>query len=99
LLAQGYTDQEVLDYFVDQYGVQVLLEPPKSGATLLLWVLPILALLAGGGWLFYTMRGWRAAVAPVTSSGGSAASGAPPGPSEVANDYLSQVEKDLRGKE
>src|SRR5687767_13174016 len=39
LVAQGYSDQEVLDYFVNQYGVQVLLEPPKQGSTLLLWAL------------------------------------------------------------
>ena len=94
LVAEGYSDQEVLDYFVNQYGVQVLLEPPKQGSTLLLWALPVLAILIGGGWLFYTMRRWnQAKLAPAK------ATAAPQPAPEVADDYLSQVEKDLRGKE
>lgn len=94
LVNQGYSDQEVLDYFVNQYGVQVLLEPPKQGSTLLLWTLPVLAILIGGGWLFYTVRRWnRAKLAPVK------ATAAPQTASEVGDDYLSQVEKDLRGRE
>lgn len=95
LLVQGYSDQEVLDYFANQYGVQVLLDPPKAGNTLLLWVLPVLILLIGGGWLFYTARRWnKPPGALATSAGGVAAA-----PSEITGDYLSQVEKDLRGKE
>ena len=94
LVAQGYSDQEVLDYFVNQHGVQVLLEPPKKGSTLLLWVLPVLAILIGGGWLFYTMQRWnQAKLAPAE------ATTAPHPSPEVTDDYLSQVEKDLRGKE
>ncbi|MEW5960349.1 MAG: cytochrome c-type biogenesis protein, partial [Chloroflexota bacterium] len=53
LVDQGYNNQEVLDYFSTRYGTQVLQEPPRSGFTLLLWVLPVMALLIGGGWLFY----------------------------------------------
>ncbi len=99
LLRQGYSDQDVLDYFVTQYGVQVLQAPPKRGFTLGLWVLPVLALLAGGGWLAYILRGWagqktRPAVA-ITSSRVKATNGFWPEVTSCPDNYLSQVEKDL----
>ena len=59
LVDEGYSDQEVLDYFSTRYGTQVLQEPPRSGFTLILWVLPVIAILAGGAWLAYVIRGWR----------------------------------------
>ena len=94
LIQEGYSDQEVLDYFSAQYGDQVLLEPPKRGPTLLLWVLPVVALLAGGGWLVYTIRRWnKAELAPAAASMPVAPSTSPP--NDVSEDYLSQVEKDL----
>ena len=46
LLAEGATRQEVLNYFADRYGQSVLASPPKSGANLLAWTLPIAGLLA-----------------------------------------------------
>ena len=46
MLAEGATRQEVLDYFADRYGQNVLASPPKSGLNLLAWILPIAGLLA-----------------------------------------------------
>ena len=45
MLASGASRQEVLDYFADRYGTEVLASPPKSGFTLLAWVLPVVGLL------------------------------------------------------
>ena len=96
LLDEGYSKQEILDYFVERYGTQVLQEPPRSGYTLILWVLPVLALLVGGGWLFYTLRGWSA-----QRQLAAAATREPPADTvEIdtaapTDDYLSQVEQDL----
>ncbi len=46
LLSEGATRQEVLNYFADRYGQDVLASPPKSGLNLLAWALPIAGLLA-----------------------------------------------------
>ncbi len=43
-LGQGWTDQQVIDYFVTQYGERVLAEPKRSGFTSFVWLLPVLAL-------------------------------------------------------
>ena len=93
LVQQGYSDQEVLDYFAGQYGTQVLLAPPKSGLTLALWVLPVLAVLAGGGWLVYILRRWNR---PGEAATVSASQPTLPEPSRTADDYLDQVERDLK---
>lgn len=39
-LIKGYSDQQVLDWFVERYGNRVLLKPPFLWETLLLWSLP-----------------------------------------------------------
>jgi cytochrome c-type biogenesis protein CcmH len=92
LVTDGYSDEEVLDYFSTRYGTQVLQEPPRSGFTLILWVLPVIAILAGGAWLAYVIRGWRKDEPTPVAVGSSPAEGAKPTPPD---DYLSQVERDL----
>jgi len=42
-VAAGSTDDEIVDFFIATYGEDVLLDPPGSGRTALLWVLPVLA--------------------------------------------------------
>jgi cytochrome c-type biogenesis protein CcmH len=39
-LSQGWTDQQVIDYFVAQFGERVLAEPQRKGFTSLVWLLP-----------------------------------------------------------
>lgn len=51
-LAAGRTPGEVKAYFVDTYGEWVLLQPEASGFNLLVYVLPLLAILGGAGLVF-----------------------------------------------
>lgn len=53
---QGQTDQTIRDYFVSKYGRKVLLEPPKSGADLIVWGAPLVILFAGAIGLFSYLR-------------------------------------------
>ena len=56
MLAEGRSRQEILDYFADRYGPDILAAPPKSGANLLAWILPIAGVAAGLGALFLVIR-------------------------------------------
>ena len=56
MLAEGRTREEILDYFVDRYGPDILAAPPKSGANLLAWILPIVGVAVGLGALFLVIR-------------------------------------------
>lgn len=94
LLAEGYTQQEVLDYFETRYGTRVLLEPPRHGVTLLLWILPVVALLAGSVWLGLTMRKWNQ-VKLTTASSSPGSEPSLHGGLQISDEYLKQVEKDL----
>ena len=44
-LSEGKTDQEIIDYFVQRYGEEVLSSPPKSGSTLIAWITPVVILI------------------------------------------------------
>ena len=59
MLAGGATRQEVLEYFADRYGQNVLASPPKSGLNLLAWVLPVVGVLAALGVGLLVLRSMR----------------------------------------
>lgn len=46
-VAEGWTDEEIMNFFVATYGDDVLLDPPAGGRTALLWVLPLIAAAVG----------------------------------------------------
>lgn len=58
-LSQGWSEQQILDYFVAQYGQRVLAEPERKGFTSLVWLLPILSALIGLWVVYEILRGWR----------------------------------------
>ena len=56
-LKVGDSDQEAVAFLVKRYGAYILLKPPFETETLLLWLGPLLALLAGAvGVGFYLRR-------------------------------------------
>lgn len=56
MLAEGRPREEILNYFVERYGPDILAAPPKSGASLLAWILPIVGVAAALGALFLVIR-------------------------------------------
>ena len=56
MLREGKSEQEILQYFVDRYGEWILAVPPRRGVNRLLWWIPVVVFLTGGGmvWAFYT---------------------------------------------
>jgi cytochrome c-type biogenesis protein CcmH len=55
-IASGDSDSQVIDFLVARYGEFVLLKPRFSPHTLLLWLLPPLALIGGGAALWFFSR-------------------------------------------
>jgi cytochrome c-type biogenesis protein CcmH len=55
-LTAGDSDQQVIDFLVARYGDFVLLKPPFTAHTLLLWLGPLAILLAGAAGLVIALR-------------------------------------------
>ncbi len=47
LVQAGMTDRQILDSFTESYGDWVLLEPPRRGIHLLVWLLPVVVAAVG----------------------------------------------------
>ena len=69
-LSEGESFEQIRDYFVEQYGPQVLGEPPRQGFNLLAWTLPVIVLVLAGVFFWRKTRGLvqRPAVPPVVAA-------------------------------
>ncbi len=57
-LASGRTPEEVKAYFVSKYGEWILMEPKPEGFNLAVYALPVIGLIAGAAFVFFTARRW-----------------------------------------
>jgi cytochrome c-type biogenesis protein CcmH len=99
-LDEGRSSDEIKDYFALQYGDRVLAEPPRSGFTLLLWVLPFVAIILGGGLLGrYLLQMRREGTAAATEAENRPVPPPVPERSEPQaplEKYLAQIEIELQ---
>ena len=84
-LAQGWTEEEILQYFSSQYGARVLAEPPASGLNWLIYMVPPILFLIGALILF---RAFHLKKSPMP---GKASTPAPP-----KDEYARRLEEELR---
>lgn len=86
-LSEGWSEQQILDYFVAQYGERVLAEPQRRGFTSLVWALPVIAVLLGVFIVWQVLRGWRkdCSHAPINKP-----------VSNISPETLARIEKELK---
>ncbi|MFZ2098202.1 MAG: cytochrome c-type biogenesis protein [Anaerolineales bacterium] len=58
-LADGWSEQAIKDYFVQQYGARVLGIPPAKGINWLVYLMPPIAILGGVYILYHAYRSWK----------------------------------------
>ncbi|MDE2729458.1 MAG: cytochrome c-type biogenesis protein CcmH [Gemmatimonadota bacterium] len=59
MLANGRTQEEILDHYKAMYGERILSSPPNAGFNRLAYLFTPLMFLVGGGVIFITLRRWR----------------------------------------
>ncbi len=89
-LQQGQTDEQIRQYFIDQYGERVLGAPTPQGFNLGAYILPLLILVGGAAILFFTMRGWLH-----TRAAPNMPATVPP----IAPEYAERIARELRERE
>ena len=89
-LSQGWSEKQIKQYFVENYGARVLGEPPATGLNWAFYLLPPIIILAGAFVLFRALRSWTKPSA--TGAGAGASEAVPPSQDE----YVSKFEEELR---
>lgn len=90
-LSEGWTEEQIKNYFVAQYGDRVLAEPPRRGFNWLIYVVPPAVFAAGVYLLYQGFLSWRKLeeepAAPEADD------------EQSSEEYLSRVEEELRKRQ
>jgi cytochrome c-type biogenesis protein CcmH len=85
-LAEGWTEDQIKTYFVEQFGARVLATPPAQGLNWLVYVIPPLAFLAGVFILYRAFMAWRK----------SGPENVPVVTGKNEDEYVNRIEEELR---
>jgi cytochrome c-type biogenesis protein CcmH len=96
-LAAGWSDDQIKQYFVDQYGARVLSEPPRTGLNWLVYIVPPVLFIVGVVILVRTFR------SPAGSASGQGANPLPTPEGETpstdtaaSDDYIARFEDEIK---
>lgn len=94
-LVEGESEGDIKRYFVDRYGARILAEPPTSGVSLAVWIIPPIIMLASAAALYFVVREMRRRRRDlgIAQTGPVDAEGADPS----LKPYLEAVDEDLQG--
>ena len=90
-LSQGWTADQIKQYFATQYGARVLSEPPRQGLNWLVYIVPPALMLVGVYVLFRAYQSMRKPAAVELEEN-------EPSTPET-DDYLSKVEEELKKRQ
>ena len=88
MLGEGKSEEEIKQYFVEQYGVRVLVEPPNRLAT---YLVPTVAILLGALLLF---RGFQMWIKPTTTRATAGTE-----QTSAQDPYIARLEEELKKQE
>lgn len=89
-LAEGWTEDRIKAFFVDQYGARVLATPPAEGFNWLVYLVPPIAILSGAYVLYKALKSWQQPSPIVKSEVES--------PDLPEDEYIARLEEELRNR-
>lgn len=87
-LAEGWDEERIKSYFVEQYGARVLASPPAEGLNWLAYLVPPIAILSGAYILFRAMKSWQKPAPEVVEQNEL--------PEVPDDEYIARLEEELR---
>jgi cytochrome c-type biogenesis protein CcmH len=94
MLADGKSEAEIKQYFVENYGARVLGAPPATGLNWLVYIIPPVIILAGAVFLFRALKEWTK---PATASTGLGSAQNDASKAEMSkDDYVTRLEDELK---
>jgi cytochrome c-type biogenesis protein CcmH len=102
MLADGKSEAEIKQHFVDYYGARVLAEPPRTGFNWLVYVVPPIVIVAGIFVLFRALRAWSqpSTASAVSTSSAQGETGAATGGEDASSssndEYIARMEEELK---
>ncbi|HSQ25929.1 MAG TPA: cytochrome c-type biogenesis protein [Anaerolineales bacterium] len=88
-LALGWTEEQIQQYFVDQFGDRVLASPPARGLNWLVYIIPPLTFVVGAFILYRSIRSMRKQVTQTEVK---------PVEDLQTDEYISRLEKELQNQ-
>lgn len=61
-LREGKSEQQIIQYFQDRYGNQIVWSPQWQGFAMMAWLVPIVLVSGGFILLFFVLRNWHKAI-------------------------------------
>jgi cytochrome c-type biogenesis protein CcmH len=86
-LSEGWSADQIKQYFATQYGARVLSEPPRQGLNWLVYIVPPVLMLVGVYILFRAVQSMRKSTALSDEATME---------SDVPDDYLNRIEAELK---
>jgi cytochrome c-type biogenesis protein CcmH len=96
-LAAGWTEEQIKQYFVDQYGARVLSEPPRTGLNWLVYLVPPILFVVG---VVILVRTFRPSKDSAVEEASPASAEEAPKPADPASDeYVTRLEDELKKRQ
>jgi len=90
-LKEGWSEDAIKTYFVDQYGDRVLAEPPRRGFNWLIYIVPLLVFVIGIILLYRAFQIWRSPEPEKTPKKISKK-----GADKLPDEYINRIEEELK---
>jgi len=88
-LAQGWSADQIKQYFAEQYGARVLADPPRRGLNWLVYIIPPVLMLIG---VYILYRAFQSMRKPINEVDADDAIAETPG----SDEYMRRVEEELK---
>ena len=89
-LQDGWSEDQIKEYFVAQYGDRVLAEPPRQGFNWLVYLVPPVVFAVGGYLLYRGFNQWKKGAVPAKVERKKVEQ------PEIDEKYLNRIEEELK---